>query len=177
MGRRHRLVRVPGYGVAVAAGWWYLANGNVPYVSGGDAGQLGRDASGATLPGMKRPLSLSVKEGICSEFRSTRPPVDPTTRVPRNVPPRTQLRTPNAAQLRQQQQEQRRAGPPVNHEALLSLLADTGLSSAELRQAREKDPGSSTTSQEPPSQHEEVASHQEQAWPSQKAARQNGGCM
>ena len=92
------------------------------------------------------------ERGHLQRFPQHTAPADPTTRVPRNVPPRNQLRTPNAVQLQQQQQQrkQRMAGPPVDHEALLSLLADLGLSSEVLRQVRERIPVPAPQVKNPP---------------------------
>ena len=65
-------------------------------------------------PGNEAPPAPSRPQrerGPLQRFPQHTAPADPTTRVPRNVSPRNQLRTPNAVQLRQQQQQrQQRTG-------------------------------------------------------------------
>ena len=116
---------------------------------------LAGSESGAILPGTQfpqRPLGHSVKKDICSGSLNALLQLTPrlvclamfllgisSARLMR-------CNCNNNNKLRQQMM----AGPPVDHEALLLLLADWGLSSEVLRQVREQIPVVASPVKKPP---------------------------
>ena len=122
-----------------------------------------------TPPAPSRPQR---ERGHLQRFPQHTVPADPMTRVPRNVSlTRNQLRT----QMRcscdnnSKQRLQRMAGPPVVHEALLSLLADMWLSSEVLRQVRERIPVPAPPVKNPPPDTKRLTAIKNKVGPSQDA--------